>query len=301
MVKKRNPHHKTPSHNHAAAKKPAHKHASSATPTSSTTKSSSAAKSSDTVSIPMPKNIWMIATIVLAIVVLYMAFGPSNMGSGAIGEEKAGQIVLDFAESQGLGAELREVTLESGLYKVDVEVQGQTVPVYVTIDGESLVPSVIPLSTLNAAGAGSQNPGTPTNLDMNELADDDAIKGDPNAPVTIVEFSDYECPFCEKFYAETLEQLENEYINTGKVKLIYRDFPLGSHPNAQKAAEAAECAGEQGRYYGMHDMLFENGASGGVASYKAYAQQLGLDTAAFNNCLDSGATVSYTHLTLPTR
>ena len=73
---------------------------------------------------------------------------------------------------------------------------------------------------------------------MVALADDDAFKGDANAPVTIVEFSDFECPFCGRFYSQTLGQIESEYIDTGKVKFVYRDYPLDFHPNAQKAAEA---------------------------------------------------------------
>ncbi|MBU0460350.1 MAG: DsbA family protein [Nanoarchaeota archaeon] len=126
-------------------------------------------------------------------------------------------------------------------------------------------------------------------VDMEALIDDDAIEGDEDAPVTIVEWSDYECPFCEKFYSGTLQQLRSEYIETGKVKLIYRDFPLSFHQNAQKAAEAAECAGEQDKYFEMHDKLFENGVSGGVTAFKSYAASIGLDTAEFNTCLDSGA------------
>jgi protein-disulfide isomerase len=114
------------------------------------------------------------------------------------------------------------------------------------------------------------------------------IKGDPDAPITIIEFSDYECPFCARFYVQTLSLIDEEYIKTGKVNLVYRDFPLSIHPNAQKAAEAAECAGEQGKYYEMHDILFENGANGGVAGYKVYASQIGLNLAEFNECLDSG-------------
>lgn len=128
--------------------------------------------------------------------------------------------------------------------------------------------------------------------DLTALTDDDAIKGDKNAPVTIIEFSDYECPFCEKFYSETYSQIEKNYIKTGKVKFIYRDFPLGFHQNAQKAAEAAECAGEQGKYYEMHNQLFEKGVSGGSAGFKQYAKELGLDPTKFNQCLDSGAMVS---------
>jgi protein-disulfide isomerase len=130
------------------------------------------------------------------------------------------------------------------------------------------------------------------NIDMEALMDDDAVKGDPNAPVTIIEFSDFECPFCARFYSDTLSQIDEQYIKTGKVKLVYRDFPLSFHPQAQKAAEAAECAGEQGKFYDMHDLLFEQGVQGGVAGFKGYAQQIGLDTGKFNTCLDSGEMAS---------
>jgi protein-disulfide isomerase len=130
-------------------------------------------------------------------------------------------------------------------------------------------------------------PTAPT-IDMEALLDDDAVKGDPNAPVTIIEFSDYECPFCARFYAQTYSQIVSEYIDTGKVKLIFRDFPLSFHKNAQKAAEAAECAGEQDRYYDMHDKLFAEGVVGGIPTFKQYAVDLGLDTVKFDVCLDSG-------------
>jgi protein-disulfide isomerase len=121
---------------------------------------------------------------------------------------------------------------------------------------------------------------------------DDHIKGDPNAPVTIVEFSDYECPFCERFYSQTYSQIVEQYVDTGKAKIILRDFPLSFHSQAQKAAEAAECAGEQERYYEMHDLLFERGVAGGVNSFKQMASDLGLDTSAFNTCLDTNAMAS---------
>lgn len=137
------------------------------------------------------------------------------------------------------------------------------------------------------AAAGNDNQPTPT-VDMKKLVDDDAVEGKANAPVTIVEFSDYECPFCARFYVDTWGQLEEKYVKTGKMKFIYRDFPLSFHPQAQKAAEAAECAGEQGKYFGMHDLLFSKGVSGGVAGFKQYAKELGLDTGKFDTCLDSG-------------
>ena len=120
--------------------------------------------------------------------------------------------------------------------------------------------------------------------------DDDAILGDPKAPVTIIEFSDYECPFCAKFWSQTLPLIKSEYIDTGKVKLVYRDFPLSSiHPMAQAAAEAAECtrdaAGNDAAYFEYHDKIFANQASLSESSLKQWAQDLGYD---ISSCLDSG-------------
>lgn len=145
---------------------------------------------------------------------------------------------------------------------------------------------------LGSNDAGVEENNEPANevptVSANSIVDDDAVKGDPNAPVTIVEFSDYECPFCARFYSETFSKIEENYINTGKVKFVYRDFPLSFHANAQKAAEAAECAGDQGKYYEMHDLLFEKGVSGGVDAFKSYAIEIGLDSSEFDSCLDSG-------------
>jgi len=143
----------------------------------------------------------------------------------------------------------------------------------------------------------AEQPSAPTPqpapmVDMKTLADDDAVKGNPNAPVTIIEFSDFECSYCARFYSMTYKQLVEKYVDTGKVKVIYRDYPLSFHPNAQNAAEAAECAGEQGKYYEMHDKLFEESTRGGKESFKLFAQDLGLDTEAFNTCLDSGRMAS---------
>ncbi len=131
-----------------------------------------------------------------------------------------------------------------------------------------------------------QQPSQPEIIDVS--IDDDSILGDENAPVTIIEFSDYECPFCARFYLNTFPQLKREYIDTGKVKLVYRDFPLSFHQNAQKAAEAAECAGEQDKYYEMHDKIFENQQAITATNLKEYAKEIGLNTNEFNECLDSG-------------
>lgn len=123
--------------------------------------------------------------------------------------------------------------------------------------------------------------------------DDDAVLGSEDAPVTIIEFSDYQCPFCNRHYVQTLPQLKAEYINTGKVKLVFRDFPLTFHTEADEAAEAAECAGEQGKYWEMHDKLFESvdewgGKSDPKDVFKNLASDIGLDSTDFNECLDSG-------------
>src|SRR3989337_3931330 len=83
---------------------------------------------------------------------------------------------------------------------------------------------------------------------------DDPVMGDPNAPVTIVEFSDFQCPFCARFFTDTLPLIEKNYIETGKVKFVYRDFPIPSiHQNAIPAALAAECADDQGMLWGYHN------------------------------------------------
>jgi len=126
--------------------------------------------------------------------------------------------------------------------------------------------------------------------------DDDPMKGDPNAPITIIEFSDYECPFCGRFYANTLPLIEKNFINTGKVNFVYRDFPIQSiHPNAVPAAIAAECADDQDSFWSFHDMIFENNDTWsklkGVSvlnEFEQYAVTLGLNTEEFNTCLESG-------------
>ena len=109
-------------------------------------------------------------------------------------------------------------------------------------------------------------------------------KGPASAPVTIVEFSDFECPYCVK--AEpTVKALLAKYPN--QIKLVYRDFPLPMHPHAPKAAEASHCADDQGKYWEMHEKLFSNSEKLEPANLKAYARQLGLDGAKFDRCLDS--------------
>ena len=118
---------------------------------------------------------------------------------------------------------------------------------------------------------------------------DAPMLGRPEAPVTIVEFSDYQCPFCQRFFATTLPELKRDYIETGKVRYVFRDFPLDHlHAQARKAAEAAHCAGEQGKFWEMHDVMFQNRATLGAPQLIEYSRRIGLDVAAFEACLASG-------------
>jgi len=117
---------------------------------------------------------------------------------------------------------------------------------------------------------------------------DGPVKGLISAPVTIIEFSDFQCSYCEKFFTQTLPLIEKNYISTGKVSLVYRDFPIGSHQYAQKAAEAAKCANEQGKFWEYHDMLFNNPNALDISSLMQYAKELTLNVTTFNECLNSG-------------
>lgn len=125
-----------------------------------------------------------------------------------------------------------------------------------------------------------------------EVASHDPVRGDAAAPIAIIEFSDYQCPFCGRV-TPTLQQVRDTY--GAKVKIIFKDFPLPNHPQAQKAAEAAHCAGEQGKYWEMHDRMFGDQRALEVPALKASAVALGLSPAEFNQCLDSGKFAGAVH------
>lgn len=113
----------------------------------------------------------------------------------------------------------------------------------------------------------------------------DPVRGNPAAPVTIVEFSDYQCPFCARVNP-TLDRIRQTYGE--RVKIVFKDYPLPNHPQAPKAAEAARCAGDQNKYWEMHDAMFANQRALEEPTLKQHARALGLDSAAFDRCLDSG-------------
>jgi len=125
-------------------------------------------------------------------------------------------------------------------------------------------------------------------------ADDDAMIGDPNAPVTIVEFSDFQCPYCSKFVTDSMGLIQSEYIDQGLVKLVFRDFPLGGHPNAHVASETAECVRAQSddlTYFVMHDAIFANQAAwSALEDPIEYFVGLASETAGVDvsSCLENG-------------
>ncbi len=161
--------------------------------------------------------------------------------------------------------------------------------------------SPLQVGTTNTAGNDvANNPGgnapaaVPRALVTVHDRSDAPVIGSKNAPLTMYEFSDFQCPYCTSFYKTTYPTLKTKYIDTGKLKIVYRHFPLSFHINAEKAAEAAECANRQGKFEPYYDLLFTNSKSDGgglaTADLKKYAGTLGLNTSSFNTCLDTAQT-----------
>ncbi|MFA6473439.1 MAG: thioredoxin domain-containing protein [Patescibacteria group bacterium] len=123
-----------------------------------------------------------------------------------------------------------------------------------------------------------------------EVKSDDWIRGNKNAKVTLVEFSDFECPFCGRFNP-TVDQVLKDYKDD--VRVVFKHYPLTTiHPQAQKAAEAAECAGAQGKFWEMHDKMFTNQATLSLENMKKWAKEVGVKESTFNTCLDKGEMAS---------
>ena len=112
-----------------------------------------------------------------------------------------------------------------------------------------------------------------------------AVMGEANARVTLIEYSDYQCPYCSRHSKQTMPEIIKNYVNEGKVKFLMREFPIPSlHPRATAASEAALCAGNQGKYWEMSDALFSNQRKLSDEDLLGYASEIGLDTDEFNSC-----------------
>jgi len=215
---------------------------------------------------------------VFAVIVIFSGTISSNQAL-SLAEDQVNSIV----SSQGLIATSTNISFENGIYKVLMDIsQGgmsKSADVYLTRNGKLMI-----VGTVYETDSLQEGPSrTEFDLDGSELS-----IGNPNAPVTIIEFSDLQCPFCKKFYDSTLKDLKTNYIDTGKVYFVYKHFPLSFHPSAQIAGEATECANEQGVWYEYHEEIY-NSQNGdfGVSELKQWAIGIVSDTSAFNECLDS--------------
>ncbi|MBU2634064.1 MAG: DsbA family protein [Nanoarchaeota archaeon] len=227
-------------------------------------------------------NLWMYVSLVLGALLIVSLFwgGVNAKSSNAV--EEAVDFINNNLLSGGVEASLVEVKEVSGLYQIKIDVGGQEIDSYVTKDGSLLFPQGINIDGTSIPDTQNNQP----NINVVEVSvDDDPFIGPEDAPVIIVEFSDFQCPFCSKS-VPTVKQILEEYEE--EVKIVYRDFPLSFHQNAQKAAEAAECADDQGKFWEYHDVLFENQNALDVESLKEYAVDLNLDGDEFDDCLDSG-------------
>jgi protein-disulfide isomerase len=159
---------------------------------------------------------------------------------------------------------------------------GSQLPIDAT--GDSLTAAMVSTSVAEAiAGAGFVR-ASPTPGPIDVSIDDDPSWGPKDAPVVMVEFSDFECPFCSRFYTETYKQIKETYGD--QIHFVYRDTPLPElHPNAIAAAQAAECADEQGAFWDYHDLLFENQQALQQNDFIRYATQLELDVDQFTDCV----------------
>lgn len=137
-----------------------------------------------------------------------------------------------------------------------------------------------------AAGAGGQRPNPAIGMTVSVAGKQ--TRGDKNAKLTLIEFTDYECPFCGRHSRDTAPQILKNYVETGKIRYVFNDLPLAMHAHARKAAEAALCANDQGKYWEMHDLLFSNQQALDNANLSAYATKLGLNLPAFQKALESG-------------
>ena len=127
--------------------------------------------------------------------------------------------------------------------------------------------------------------------DLTLGVDAGAVKGSADAKLTIVEFSDFECPFCGRYSRETLPQIVRDYVNTGRIRYAFRHFPVERlHPNAVKASEAAECGRRQERFWPLHDRFFENPKALSAGDLMTAAKSAGADMSSFQSCLGGQAT-----------
>ena len=249
----------------------------------------------------MKMNVWQVFTVVFAALFLLAIFNVFSFTGSAT--QVTGSAVTYINENLlGEGAEAVLINSEksNGLIKATLNVDGQVMEAYISNDGELLFPGAIPLT----GEVVNDIPTTQLPTGVSEVsAADGYFLGPEDAEIEIVEFSDFECPYCgaamgtheglmsqfksrDPSWEAAIPKLK-ELAEQGKIKLVFRHFPLSFHQTAMPSAIASECAGEQDKFWEYHDVLFENQESLTATNLKKFAADLGLDTTQFNTCLDS--------------
>lgn len=233
------------------------------------------------------ENIIIVVLAVAVIALAYMQFGTSTPSS--LSAEDASKTALSFINEYmlepGTEAELVGTAVsDKGLYKFFINLEGEEISSYITKDGTMLFPQGgIDLTEVNASE------GTPyDSLEVQAITYDENsnIIGEFTAPITIVEFSDFQCSFCAKFH-NIMKEVMDAYPT--QVKVVYKHFPLDSiHPYARVAAEASECAAEQGKFWEYADGLYANQSKINLIFLGELATDISLDADQFNECVDGG-------------
>lgn len=179
--------------------------------------------------------------------------------------------------------------------KVTTPKRNPLVPFYIGVGALLLVGAAF-LVTFMLRSGNSAEDITRVDYPVGQTAEGFWYKGNADAPVKVIKYSDYQCPACAFYYNNLGEIIQRDYINTGKVQFIYHEFPLDSHQHAIAAGQAARCAGDQGKYWQMHNMLFTNQDQWSSLStvknvFSGYAGQIGLNRTEFDACVANGAHV----------
>lgn len=240
-------------------------------------------------------RLWMICSavlLVLLVAVVALNGLPTVSSKNAVADDTISYVNSELLNGYAT-AELNSVETQGDLYKLDVTITAtsgtaQNAILYVTKDGQYMFPTAIDMTDTST----NDTTGTPdTTADAVYEIDTtgEPFFGKEDAKVTIVELSDFQCPYCEKGYT-TMNQLMEKYPDD--VKVVFINYPLSFHEYAQKAAEASECAFAQDKFEEYYSTLFENQDALTVDDLKQYAVDVGLDTEAFNTCLDDGEMVA---------
>lgn len=251
------------------------------------------------------KNIWRYTTIVLLVVVVLVLVAflwkpgetSSTSGISVAAQNQIANNAVDFLNKNIIGgnttASVDSVSETDGIVNITVLYQGQKIPIYATEDGKLLIlpnggiiDMTKPLPTANQTQTANQ---ATVNLQIPDFA---PYTGSSSAKINIVEFADYQCPYCSDFFAKTEPQITQNYVSTGKVRYYFLDFAfLG--PDSVTLADGAWCANDQGKYYDYHDYVYshqgQEGSSWGTADkIKAFAPSItGLNVQKFSACLDN--------------